>query len=239
MRNSVFGFTRRAGVIWLQEANDTSTRDRNARSPSLFYLCVFFRAKKSLTNRRRYLTLSNVSMASKRRKTTTTIRRRRRKMDRFFIQYVSRFEMKRNGCSHAFVLIAPCSYVNGRMHTWCICVCVYMCVRASERTRVPRKGEARSWENARLHAWRIKTRRRRRRRSQGRSISLLAQIQTYEQFFPDCFSLQATYCQYWWYAFTDRFLIIAFVISYYGIVIVLLLKFRWQHCEKSEDRTDW
>lgn len=38
-----------------------------------------------------------------------------------------------------------------------------------------------------LDAWTTKKERRRRRRSQGRSISLLAQIQTNEQFIPDCF----------------------------------------------------
>ncbi len=103
-------------------------------------------------------------------KKKTKRRRKRRWIDSLF--NVSRFQIKWNRCSHSLVFITPCLYV-------------YVWARASKREGERERKEARSWENARSHAWRINSKQR--RISQGRSISLLAQIQTHEQFIPDCF----------------------------------------------------
>ena len=100
----------------------------------------------------------------------------KKKMNRSFIQRLSRFRMKWNRCSHSLVFITPC------LDVW---------ERARARSRIERKkrGEiVRICSFARL-AHQQQARRRRIRISQGRSISLLAQIQTHEQFIPDCFFL--------------------------------------------------
>ncbi len=70
-------------------------------------------------------------------------RRKRRWIDSLF-QRLSRFQIKWNRCSHSLVFITPCLYV-------------YVWARASKREGERERKEARSWENARLHAWRINT----------------------------------------------------------------------------------
>jgi hypothetical protein len=96
-------------------------------------------------------------------------RRKRRWIDSLF-QRLSRFQIKWNRCSHSLVLITPCLYV-------------YVWARASTEREREKRGEiVRKCSLARLaHQHRA------RRISQGRSISLLAQIQTHQQFIPDCF----------------------------------------------------
>lgn len=79
-----------------------------------------------------------------------------------------------------------------------------------------------------------------RRISQGRSISLLAQIQINEQFIPDCslslslsIYLNSTCRQYWWHVFADKFFMVLFVIIYSGIIVVTL-KYHRECCGKGE-----
>lgn len=111
-------------IRMIQFRDNKSMEIRSIREETTFLSLPLRKNKSYLDCYCCYLTVLNVFVARRERE-----RRRKKKMNRFFIQCLSRFQMKWNRCSYSFVFITPC------LNVW---ACARSCIERKKRGEIVR-----------------------------------------------------------------------------------------------------